>query len=223
MAREETRTPAPTDPADAVRAFYESHPYPAPLGNLDRHRELYRNPDRRRAQSLLLWPTEKPRANRRDPGCRLRNLPGGHLCAARARCAGDGDRHQRNEPALHARSSAKIRLAKPRSSSARDRRGRGTRPDIRSDRLYRRAPPPARPGSWPSVAAQRPCARRRDAPDGLCNIWACRHLYDAGLLPPARRRRHGGGARRPRQHDRGAVCRPSDRRRGAAGQGFHLS
>ena len=33
-----------SDPADEVRAFYESHPYPAPLGNLDRHRELYRNP-----------------------------------------------------------------------------------------------------------------------------------------------------------------------------------
>jgi len=47
-----------------VQAFYESHPYPAPIGNLDRYRELYRNPDRRRAQSLLLWPTEKPRANR---------------------------------------------------------------------------------------------------------------------------------------------------------------
>jgi SAM-dependent methyltransferase len=64
MAREERRTPAPTDPADEVRAFYERHPYPAPLGDLDRHRELYRNPDRRRALSLLLWPTEKPRANR---------------------------------------------------------------------------------------------------------------------------------------------------------------
>jgi SAM-dependent methyltransferase len=50
--------------ADAVRAFYENHPYPAPLRDLDRHRELYRNPDRRRAQPLLFWPTEKPRANR---------------------------------------------------------------------------------------------------------------------------------------------------------------
>jgi SAM-dependent methyltransferase len=58
------RTAAPTDRADAVRAFYESHPYPAPIVDLDRHRELYRNPDRRRALSLLLWPTEKPRANR---------------------------------------------------------------------------------------------------------------------------------------------------------------
>ena len=64
MAREKTKTPAPTDPADEVRAFYESHPYPAPIRDLDRHRELYRNPDRRRALSLLLWPTEKPRENR---------------------------------------------------------------------------------------------------------------------------------------------------------------
>jgi SAM-dependent methyltransferase len=64
MAREETKTPAPTDKADEVRAFYESHPYPAPIDNLDRHRELYRNPDRRRALSLLLWPTDKPRVNR---------------------------------------------------------------------------------------------------------------------------------------------------------------
>jgi SAM-dependent methyltransferase len=47
-----------------VRAFYESHPYPAPLRDLDWHRELYRNPERRRAWSLLLWPAEKPRANR---------------------------------------------------------------------------------------------------------------------------------------------------------------
>jgi SAM-dependent methyltransferase len=64
MAPEETRTSAPSDPADEVRGFYDSHPYPAPIGNLDRHRNLYRNPDRRRALSLLLWPTEKQRANR---------------------------------------------------------------------------------------------------------------------------------------------------------------
>jgi 2-polyprenyl-3-methyl-5-hydroxy-6-metoxy-1,4-benzoquinol methylase len=48
-----------------VRDFYDSHPYPAPIDNLDRHRELYRNPDRRRAQLLLLWPAEKPRADRK--------------------------------------------------------------------------------------------------------------------------------------------------------------
>jgi SAM-dependent methyltransferase len=61
MAQQEKRSPEPAEP---VRAFYERHPYPAPLTNLERHRELYRNPDRRRATSLLLWPTEKPRADR---------------------------------------------------------------------------------------------------------------------------------------------------------------
>jgi SAM-dependent methyltransferase len=64
IPREDTRTLALSDPADEVRAFYESHPYPAPLRDLDRHRELYRNPDRRRALSFLLWPTEQPRADR---------------------------------------------------------------------------------------------------------------------------------------------------------------
>jgi SAM-dependent methyltransferase len=64
MACEGTTTPAHTGSADKIRTFYESHPYPAPITNLDRHRELYRNPDRRRAQSLLLWPTETPRADR---------------------------------------------------------------------------------------------------------------------------------------------------------------
>jgi SAM-dependent methyltransferase len=61
----EESTSPPADRADEVRAFYESHPYPAPLRDLDRHRELYRNPDRRRAVSLLLWPTRKPAPDRK--------------------------------------------------------------------------------------------------------------------------------------------------------------
>jgi SAM-dependent methyltransferase len=64
MAPEQTKTPVPSDPAEALRAFYESHPYPAPIKDLDRHRELYRNPDRRRALSLLLRPTAKQRPDR---------------------------------------------------------------------------------------------------------------------------------------------------------------
>ena len=63
-SEKESASPA-SDPAGDVRAFYESHPYPAPLVNLDRHRELYRNPDRRRAASLLLWPARQPAPNRK--------------------------------------------------------------------------------------------------------------------------------------------------------------
>ena len=145
MARQETRTPAPADPADAVRAFYESHPYPAPIGNLDRHRELYRNPDRRRALSLLLWPTEKPRANREIlvAGCGTSQAAIHALREPDARVTAidiseTSLRHTRDL-------QQKYRLAKPRSASARDRAGRGARPDIRPDRLHRRAPPPADP------------------------------------------------------------------------------
>jgi SAM-dependent methyltransferase len=55
----------PAHRAAAVRAFYESHPYPAPLASLDRGLDRYRDPRRRRAQSLMLWPLEKPRPTRR--------------------------------------------------------------------------------------------------------------------------------------------------------------
>src|ERR1700749_2370399 len=63
MAQEKKRTSGSTDAAE-VRAFYDCHPYPAPIDNLDRYRELYRNPDRRRDGSLIMWPTEKPLPNR---------------------------------------------------------------------------------------------------------------------------------------------------------------
>jgi SAM-dependent methyltransferase len=54
----------PADRAEAVRAFYESHPYPAPIASLEKRLDRYRDPRRRRAQALLLWPLENPRADR---------------------------------------------------------------------------------------------------------------------------------------------------------------
>src|SRR5215469_15741717 len=64
MDLEDATMSAAPDRAEEVRAFYESHPYPAPLPSLDKHRELYRNPDRRRALSFLLWPTQTQRTTR---------------------------------------------------------------------------------------------------------------------------------------------------------------
>ena len=49
--------------ADEVRDFYERMPYPAPLANLDKERDLYANPERRRAQFHLTWPSERPRGD----------------------------------------------------------------------------------------------------------------------------------------------------------------
>jgi SAM-dependent methyltransferase len=45
--------------SDAVRDFYERMPYPAPLTNLDKHRDLYKSHARRRALFHLIWPAEK--------------------------------------------------------------------------------------------------------------------------------------------------------------------
>jgi SAM-dependent methyltransferase len=46
--------------AEEVRTFYERMPYPAPFTSLDEHRDLYKNPDRRRVHHHLMWPTEPP-------------------------------------------------------------------------------------------------------------------------------------------------------------------
>ncbi len=46
-----------------VRDFYERMPYPPPVASLDKERELYANPERRRAHFHLTWPTERPREN----------------------------------------------------------------------------------------------------------------------------------------------------------------
>ena len=123
-----------SDPSEEVRAFYERHPYPPPLGNLDRHRELYRDPGRRQALSLLLWPTRRPTPDRRDSDRGLWHVAGRHSRNARAGRAGDGDRHQRVQPQPHARSSREIFNPESRSPATRDRRRRASsaRPSTRS-------------------------------------------------------------------------------------------
>ena len=48
---------------EEVQSFYERMPYPAPLTSLDEHQNLYKNPDRRRAQFHLLWPRKPLRGD----------------------------------------------------------------------------------------------------------------------------------------------------------------
>jgi SAM-dependent methyltransferase len=43
--------------AEEVRDFYECYPYPPPVDNLDKYRQLWRDPQRRRADYHLFWPT----------------------------------------------------------------------------------------------------------------------------------------------------------------------
>jgi len=42
--------------ADEVRAFYDRYPYPPAVDSLEQYRELWRDPDRRRADYHLFWP-----------------------------------------------------------------------------------------------------------------------------------------------------------------------
>jgi 2-polyprenyl-3-methyl-5-hydroxy-6-metoxy-1,4-benzoquinol methylase len=45
--------------ADPIREFYTNHPYPPPLENLDRAREVYRDENVVRAEYHLYWPHKK--------------------------------------------------------------------------------------------------------------------------------------------------------------------
>jgi len=45
-----------------VQSFYERMPYPAPLTSLDKHIELFKNPEQRRIRSLLMFPEAQPRS-----------------------------------------------------------------------------------------------------------------------------------------------------------------
>jgi SAM-dependent methyltransferase len=47
--------------ADEVRDFYDRYPYPRPVDNLDRYRELWLEPSRRRADYHLFWPSAEYR------------------------------------------------------------------------------------------------------------------------------------------------------------------
>jgi hypothetical protein len=50
--------------AEEVRAFYERHPYPPPVGNLNRYRQRWDDRQRRRAESHLFWPDQPYREDR---------------------------------------------------------------------------------------------------------------------------------------------------------------
>jgi SAM-dependent methyltransferase len=50
--------------ADIVRDFYDKYPYPQPIDNLDKYRRLWQDPQRRRADYHLFWPTRSYRDDR---------------------------------------------------------------------------------------------------------------------------------------------------------------
>jgi SAM-dependent methyltransferase len=63
MKQSEAASPDAASLAADVRAFYEEHPYPPPVGSLESYRELWRDRQRRRADHHLFWPCLLFRAN----------------------------------------------------------------------------------------------------------------------------------------------------------------
>lgn len=53
----------PKTVADPVGEFYTSHPYPPPLENLDRARDMWQDPNVHRAEYHLFWPNKQYRAD----------------------------------------------------------------------------------------------------------------------------------------------------------------
>jgi len=49
--------------ADPIREFYTSHPYPPPVENLDRAREMWQNENVPRSEFHLLWPNKQYRTD----------------------------------------------------------------------------------------------------------------------------------------------------------------
>jgi hypothetical protein len=50
--------------SDGIQAFYERHPYPPPVTNLERHKKLWDQPGKREVESCLYWPDEIYRSDR---------------------------------------------------------------------------------------------------------------------------------------------------------------
>ena len=126
----------------AIRAFYESHPYPAPVASLERRLDRYRDPQRRRAQSLLLWPLEPPRPDRSIlvAGCGTSQAARHALMEPDARVTAIDV----SETSLRCTRDlqAQTRHTKFAASPACDRAHRGAWRDVRPDRLHRRASSP---------------------------------------------------------------------------------
>ena len=56
MNERETRSHDAASVAEQVRGFYEDHPYPPPVDDLEKYR-AWQDPHKRRAEYHLLWPS----------------------------------------------------------------------------------------------------------------------------------------------------------------------
>ena len=198
--------------SEEVRDFYERMPYPAPLTSLDEHRDLYKNPDRRRAEFHLIWPAKQPRADQEIlvAGCGTSQAARYALREPDARITAidvsdTSLRHTRELQRKYNLENLELHQLPIESVSE---LGRSFDLVVCTGVLHH-LPDPDR-----GLRALRDVLR----PSGAMRLMVyarygrARNLYDAGVLPPARNRPIGDGSARSRRHARSAAGGPPDLR-----------
>ena len=82
MKERETDPKAGEEVREALRAFYNLHPYPPPLDDLDGYRQRWQDEGRRRADFYLHWSDQPYRTDLKGFGCRVRHLASSQTCFA---------------------------------------------------------------------------------------------------------------------------------------------
>ena len=168
---------------EAVRAFYDQHPYPPAVDDLDGYRRLWEEEGRRRADFHLHWPGTAYREGLQVlvAGCGTSQAAKHALREPTSRVVGIdvSETSVRHTEAL----KRKYNLGNLEVYRLPVERVGESKPPIRQNRLHGRASPPAGSGGGAVRFAGDAATRRRDGPDGLCPLWPGGGLHAAGVLP----------------------------------------
>ena len=198
------------DITSQVRAFYEAHPYPPPVDDLQAYRQAW-DDQRRRANSHLFWPAEPFRDDRSIlvAGCGTTQAAHYALRWPRARVIGIDV--SAKSIAFTQELNPQACTRQPRGAPARGGACRRARSTVRARGLHRRAAPPVRPRCGAASLARGARTDRRPQYDGVCALWPRRDLYAPGLLSPSWHRRDGARDRRSCCQPEGPSAGPSHR------------
>lgn len=99
-----------------VADFYERHPYPRPVDDLDAYSRVW-DDSRRRADSHLFWPAEPYRDDRSILVAGCGTTQAAHYAVRWPRARVVGIDVKRNQPFVRARAEAQVRAREPRASA----------------------------------------------------------------------------------------------------------
>ncbi len=195
---------------DRVSAFYEAHPYPPPVDDLDAYRRAW-DDARRRAESHLFWPAEPYRDDRSIlvAGCGTVQAAHYALRWPGARVVGidvsaNSIAHTRELKRRHALDNLELhQLAVENAAEL----GQTFEQVVCTGVLHHLSDPDCRPAR----AARRARAERRAPSHGVRALWPRGHLHAPGLLQAARHRAVRFRDSRSRGQPQSASAGPSAR------------